>query len=902
MIIMWQIISPSVRETAALEDPVHSVSVELNTSLMTSYRSERSSIGSFVGQVKETGISDRSFPWVSPGFELSFIRMSADSLKETYLSEKRKLKQLFFENQDGQLYLREHCLLIDSVVDEILKARASLDDLAAFAIGGYGRQELFPSSDLDLLLVFDPEKITRTEPMISAVLHGLWDTGLEIGHQVWSVKELRGLTLDQYQFVLALIDKRPLGRQNALGRHFQTEILPAFFAANRDAIARKIVDLTNFRHQEFDNTIYQLEPDLKLAPGGLRDIQVGRWLTRLLGSQEFLPYSGTEIDGSDTFLKQLRILVHLLAGRNDNRLTHRMQEKVRKYVGYRVASAQSGVESLMKEYFLNARVSYGFCRVMLQVAGTDDERERHPVSSDAGMAGIKSMGALLQVFLELKEGEGILTDAARQSITAALPDLSTSLHFPSLRESIRALFEPKRGLYRVLSEMYDLGVLELLFPEFGTIKARVIWDFYHRYTVDEHSLLAIRNIEALADETTEEDGRFKTLLADTVDPTMVTLALLFHDVGKGRGGPHSDQSARMAARALRRFRVQAEKIDTIVFLIQNHLAMSSVIFRRDLEDEQVILRFADLVRDPEILRLLTLVTYADIKAVGPGTLNEWKRDLLWQLYVSTYRKLTLEYGEDRVAEEKISEQALCESVSGFDRDTWEQFIEGFPARYLRTTAPKEICQHYRMARALNENHPVETRILKDKEYYELCVVTADRPYLFAKIAGLLSYFEMNILRGYGFSNRRQTILDFFQFFDEAGHFRRNHERTRFQELLKKAVLNEVSVERLLQGKEESVLFRRTAPVFDPTIYFEDEHSDRFTIMEIVAPDALGLLYRISREISFMRCDIELALISTEGEKAVDVFYLCHERSKLSTQLKNDLRERIVRAIIFRTET
>jgi [protein-PII] uridylyltransferase len=207
-----------------------------------------------------------------------------------------------------------------------------------------------------------------------------------------------------------------------------------------------------------------------------------------------------------------------------------------------------------------------------------------------------------------------------------------------------------------------------------------------------------------------------------------------------------------------------------------------------------------------------------------------------------------------------------------------------------------------MARALNENHPVETRILKDKEYYELCVVTADRPYLFAKIAGLLSYFEMNILRGYGFSNRRQTILDFFQFFDEAGHFRRNHERTRFQELLKKAVLNEVSVERLLQGKEESVLFRRTAPVFDPTIYFEDEHSDRFTIMEIVAPDALGLLYRISREISFMRCDIELALISTEGEKAVDVFYLCHERSKLSTQLKNDLRERIVRAIIFRTET
>jgi [protein-PII] uridylyltransferase len=258
--------------------------------------------------------------------------------------------------------------------------------------------------------------------------------------------------------------------------------------------------------------------------------------------------------------------------------------------------------------------------------------------------------------------------------------------------------------------------------------------------------------------------------------------------------------------------------------------------------------------------------------------------------------LTFGYGEDRVEEEHIGERILTGFGEEVDREGLEKFVEGFPSRYLRNTPKEEIYEHYRMARHLDEDHPVRTRILKDKEYYELCVVTPDRPYLFAKIVGLLSYFEMNIIRGYGFSNRQGVILDFFQFFDSGGHLHRIHEKTRFQELLDKSILDEISVEKLLQGKEKSVLFRRSGPGFEPSIYFEDEQSDRFTILEIVAPDALGLLYRISREISYLGCDIKLALISTEGEKAVDVFYLCQEGSKLSTHLKKDLSNRIVQAI------
>ena len=826
-------------------------------------------------------------------FRLSFLKMIADhvrSLKASYLHEKEALEQRFFSNQGSSQFLKDHSELVDSLVEAIFIPQSSRCELALFATGGYGRRELFPCSDVDVLLVFQGKQKSLAEKAISTILHELWDTGLEIGHQVWSLEELQRLDPTQYQFALALLDNRPMGNPCSLTRRVQSEVVPAFFSAHERDLTQTIIELTRSRHEEFSNTVYQLEPDLKLAPGGLRDLHVSSCLTRLRGSPHYLPFTQTEIEASDEFLKRLRILLHLMNGRNDNRLTHRMQEKIRKYVGYRHAHAQAGVEALMKEYFLNARVNHDFCRAMLKAASPVQD------SPDSGkIPEFKTMEDLLQAFQELDGGGRSLSDATREAVVAALPVLSTSLHFPSLRDRLRVLFQPRAGLYEALSAMYETGVLELLFPEFGSIKARVIWDFYHRYTVDEHTLLAIRSIEKLENSNSKEDGRFGTLLAETIDPSLLTLALLFHDVGKGRGGQHSDQSARMAARALRRFRFPAEDIDTIVFLIQNHLAISQVIFRRDLEDEQVIRRFADLIRSPEMLRLLTLLTYADIKAVAPGTLNEWKRDLLWQLYVAAYRKLTLEYGAERV-EEDVEGRLLANRDADLDRGGLELFVEGFPVRYLRNTRSKEIYEHYRMAQRIDEENPIATRLVRDNAYYELWVVTPDRSHLFAKIAGMLSYFEMNILRGHGFANRQQTILDSFQFFDSSGHFRRSHEKARFQKLLRKAIMEEISVDQLLSGKENSVLFQRAAPSFSPSIYFEDEHSDRFTILEIVAPDALGLLYRISREISRLGCDIELALISTEGEKAVDVFYLCQDGGKLPTQLKQNLTDRIVQAI------
>ncbi len=815
------------------------------------------------------------------------------ALRQGYESDRERLEREFLRQGDVDQYLEEHTELIDGLIRTLYEPYLGEHDICIMATAGYGRKEQFPQSDVDLLVAHSFRDDSQTERVIAPFLNNLWDTRLSLGHQVWSLTELEKLTFDDFEFVLALFNGRLVVGSASLGAKVLDRILPAFIEDHRVELIRRIVAATRRRHEQFSNTIYQLEPDLKEAPGGLRDHLAAGWLERLLGAPPFLPYSSAEIGAAHRFLKRLRILVHLQNQRTDNRLTHAIQEQLIPHLGYAGMQVQAGVESLMKEYFLNARVISGLCSALLRVADpSDSERPLEPEE----IPPLDSMTNLLEAFRISLDEERPLSAASRRAVMQALPKLSETISFPSLRDPLKDLFRPRSGLYRVLSDLYELGVLELLFPEFGSIKARVIRDFYHKYTVDEHTLIAIKSIEDMAAGKETADARFTTILRDTVVPCHLTLSLLLHDVGKGRGGKHTEASARMAARALRRFRFDRHEIETIVFLIRQHLSMSAVIFRRDIDDDEVIHRFADLVEDPERLRLLTLLTYADIKAVAPGTLNDWKKDLLWQLYLETYRKLTLEYGEERIEEEDIGERLLRGLESDLDPVDFEHFLEGFPTRYLSQTAPADIYEHYRMSTRIGASNPVESILQKRRGYYELCVTTPDRKRLFAKIVGLLSYFEMNILRGFAFANRRQTILDIFQFSDERRYFRHAEERKRFRELLRQAVADQISVETLLRGKEESILFKKTTPRFEPSVYVEDEHSDRYSILEIIAPDALGLLYRISSQIALLECDIDLALISTEGDKAVDVFYLRHRGGKLSTELKEDLNNRIIRAI------
>jgi [protein-PII] uridylyltransferase len=298
---------------------------------------------------------------------------------------------------------------------------------------------------------------------------------------------------------------------------------------------------------------------------------VAIWLLQLDGEQDFLPFGHSDVFEAHQFMKRLRTLLHLETGNIDNRLTHRLQETVATHIAHSEVGTQEGVESLMKEYFLNARVIARYCDSVL--SSVLPVEEANLVTTEE-LPPISSVTQVLEILAEARRESRTLDDGVRQAVEEALPQLSSNLRFSELRQPLSELLTPQPGLYKTLSVMYELGILELLFPEFGTIKARVIRDFYHKYTVDEHTLIAIKSIEDLVVNDETADGRFISILEDTVVPYHVTLALLLHDVGKGRGGKHSEESARMAVRALRRFRFEAEEINTLAFLIRNHLAMS----------------------------------------------------------------------------------------------------------------------------------------------------------------------------------------------------------------------------------------------------------------------------------------------------------------------------------------
>lgn len=820
-------------------------------------------------------------------------KVSLPEMREHYTQRRELIREAFFADRDPVKALADLTRAADRMVRHISRPLASAQ-VCVLAIGGYGRRELYPYSDVDLLFLHPFANREAAEASIKVALHNLWDLKLHLGHQVWTLEDLQDLELEELEFVLALLDARTVAGDRRMGRRLLAQIFPALISRHRAELIRRIIQGVEERHRSFRDTLYQLEPDLKQAPGGLRDYLAAKWLLRLDGRRAFLPYSDEQIEGAHRFVAMLRLLLHFAARRNENRLMHRLQEEISRQVTDRESTAKSAVEALMKQYFLNARVLYGFCQKIVR------DRKGRSARSEIRLTGGKNPAtpaAVLELFRRAVKRTCPLSDRARDAVLQALPTLEEHWDFPALREMVRDLFKPRPGLYQGLSELYELGVLEILFPEFSAIKARVIRDFYHRYTVDEHSLLAIKNIEELLSAEDPSDGRFRSLLTEMPDAELLTLTLLLHDVGKSREGKHVERSARRAARSLRRYRFPKQDAETVLFLIRHHLAVSTLMFRRDVEDEEEVRRFVDLAGDTGRLRLLCLLTYADIKAVGPGTLNEWKKDLLWQLYVSAYHKLTFGYGEERIAEQDVGEKLLARLPAGMEGAGFERFLEGFPRRYLMTTPPEEIYQHYRLASRLDAKHPVQLRLSHRGTHHELCVVTPDRYYLFARIVGLLSYFEMNILRGYGFSNRRNTVLDFFQFDDTRQVFQRNpEERERFRQLLAQSIQHEISVEKLLAGKETSVLFRPVGPRFEPTVYFEKDYRRNYTIMEIVAPDSLGLLYRMGREISALRCNIELVLINTEGNTAVDVFYLTHERGKLSPRLQKELARRIVRSL------
>ncbi len=803
------------------------------------------------------------------------------------------VQQTFLATGDALTALAERTAQVDHLVIESAAHLVQTAGPAILAVGGYGRRQLFPYSDVDLLLLFESERAAIAhKETIAAFLQSLWDAGLRVSHSVRTPAECAEVHNGNVELNISLLDQRYLTGDRTLYAELARR-LPRFIHGNRDALIRNLSQLTRERHVKYAGTFYHLEPNVKETPGGLRDHQLVCWLQQLensdanhLGAAE----PSADMDEAFRFLARLRCYLHCQARRDNNVLSFDAQEAIAEEWGAGDAA------TWMREYYRHARTVYRIATRALEareaqssslfaqfrdwrsrLGNADFSVHRERAHFRAPQQLDTDPELVLRLF-EFVARHGIRpSPEAEQRIESRLPRLRE--HFTEIRPVWPAFSQilslPQAPL--ALRSMHDTGVLTAVFPELEQIECLVVRDFYHRYTVDEHTLVAAQTLWSAS-------GGYGTLLSEVKAPGLLLLALLFHDSGKGSGsGSHVDASLQLARLAMTRIRVPEQEREMVLFLIARHLDLSSAMQSRDVSDPQTVRDLASQMETVEKLKALTLVTFADISAVNPTTMTPWRSAQLWQLYMSVYNELTRELETERI-----------ETVPTGPPERVE-FLKGFPVRYLRTHSETEIDEHMALE-ARSRKRGVAVDVRKADSVWQLTLVAGDRAGLFAAMAGTLSSFGMNILKAEAFSNRRGTVLDTFTFEDPNRTLDLNPtEVDRLHATADRVLRGKTDVRELLRSRPKPSLPSRKARI-PGTVTFDSEASRTATLIEIVAEDRPGLLYDLASAISSSGGNIEVVLIDTQAHKAIDVFYVTAGGDKLSASQQETLAAALHQAI------
>lgn len=775
-------------------------------------------------------------------------------------------------NLDSSLsYLWERTRSVDERVQTSFRQHLQQllpSDFSILAVGGYGRNEQFPHSDVDLLfLSAKAEPTAQQREAISSFLRDLWDSGLRASHSLRTIEDCCTLHEGNLELTISLLDQRLVAGDKALHARLVPR-LETFLKSKSNLVARELVAKTRARHQQFQGTIYHLEPNVKESPGCLRDLQVVRWLSRLL---EKTP--SPAIADAFEFLASIRRQLHERHGRDNNILNFESQDAL-----------SSSPENLMRDFYRHARFVFrSVTRLMDPVESKDrallshfrDFRSRvstseFTVSREMILARSPQLlasdsGLILRLFQFIgRHGFRMAPDTEQR--LEAFPSQPAALTWKDVKEILNL---PQAS--KALRAMHETGVLGKLFPEWSEIECLVVRDFYHRYTVDEHTIVAIENASA------PTDSRFQALLSEIGRPDLLRLALVFHDIGKG-DGDHVVESAKIARKVMDRWKAPAEDRETVAFLVEQHLTLSAVMNKRDLTDPTTADELSERIGTIERLKLLTLLTYADIGAVFPGALTPWRLEQLWRTYCLAAEKLTRELESDRIhdAEGRSQEEAA--------------FLEGLPARYLKTHTAAEIANHMTMALEAKEKGAAAT-VERADDAWRVAVVSSDRPFLFASLAGALAGSGLNIVKAEAFSNAQGQVVDTFAVEDAHRNLELNPEEViRLRKTLVKVALGEKDAQTMLRSRPKPSGWRAS---LNPRVRFDNRAATGATLIEIVAEDRPGLLFELATALSRSGCDIDVVLIDTEAHQALDVFYVRYSGGRLPEDLHAPLREQLL---------
>jgi [protein-PII] uridylyltransferase len=830
-----------------------------------------------------------------------------------------EIRRRFEVTGDGAAVMRDQCFLMDQLIrvlfdlvtEEIypLPNPTSGERLAIVAVGGYGRGELAPYSDIDLLFLLSYKLTPHTEQVIEYLLYLMWDLGLKIGQSTRSVDECLRQAKSDLTIRTGLLEVRYLwGDQvlfDELKRRFDTEIIKS---TATQFIEGKLAE-RDARHQRVGDSRYQLEPNIKEGKGGLRDLHTLFWIAKYIyrtdGTGRLVELGVLSAEESQrfaraqNFLWTVRCHLHYLAGRAEERLTFDMQAEIGRRMGYTDHAGSRGVERFMKHYFLVAKDVGDLTRIFCAILEADQkhrrrlswmrwgsrrslggfaiERERLNIPSEDCFN--QDPVALLRLFHVAQEHDLDIHPRALRAASQSLKLINRNLREdPEANRLFLEILTSRKDPETALRRMNEAGVFGRFIPDFGRVVAQMQYDMYHVYTVDEHTLFAIGIVHKIEIGALKQDLPLATHIVGTiVSRRALYLAVLLHDIAKGRGGDHSVIGEQIALKLGPRLGLSAEETETVAWLVRWHLLMSNTAFKLDIGDPQTIRDFVERVQSPERLKLLLVLTVADIKAVGPKVWNGWKAALLRELYHRAIEVISGGLSEEgqnsRVASAQSEARRL---LPDFTADEFVTFTSrGYPFYWLSFDAETH-CRHARLIReaeATGAPLTVEKRVDAHRSVTEITLYTADHPGLFSRIAGALAVSGANIVDARIVTMSNGMALDTFWVQDAAGGaFDRPDKLARLA----------VVFENVLSGDLKPYLEFARPPAFPsrtrvftvaPRVLVDNKASASHTVIEVNGRDRPGLLFELTRALTTLNLQVSSAKISTYGEKVVDVFYV-----------------------------
>ncbi len=855
--------------------------------------------------------------------------------------ETHRLKLLHRSGLGGYEVCQARAAVIDLILRNLWEAarntlsgadQKQFPPLALISIGGYGRGELNPHSDIDFMFLHNRQGAGKPLPcltrMVDGILYPLWDIGLKVGHSVRSVEDCVKVANTDMQSKTSLIEARLITGDDALFRKFQKTLVAECVNGQEDEyIAMRLADQAA-RRAKFGNSACMQEPNLKNGCGGLRDFQNLLWMAffkyRTRSVKDLQAHSmiyeteRRQLEAAYDFLLRVRTEMHYHVNRPMDVLSKNLQPAVAYNLGYRERSPSKRIEQFMREVYSHSRNIFLITRTVEQrLALLPKQRKlslsswlptRSRKSSPEPLDGFKFHDGeiraasddifreqprrLMRVFLYAQQrGLRLHPDLAqliRNQLTLVDRDFLSDTH---VRETFLTILNQRGNVARVLRAMHEVDLLGKYLPEFGKLTCLVQHEFYHQYTADEHTLMCLEKLDRVWEARDLPFTSYDKLFHTIERPFLLYLALLLHDVGKFEGhGRHTPASVKLAERVSRRLGLDSVTAQNLHLVIEHHLLLASVSQRRDLDDPAVIRQVARKVQTPENLALLTLHTFVDSLATSDKLWNGFKETLLWSLHMKAMRALTggpESYRAEELQRDQLKEEVrklLPESISAEELDA---HFGTLPNRYFQIQTAREavddvLLAHRFMRLQIAEDESALAPVVNwhhdaDRGFSTVKVCTWDRSGLFSKIAGSFSAVGLNILSAQVFTRRDGIVLDTFFVTDaRTGTPGSTEQRDRFEQVLAKVLTGgEVDFRALIarQRNARPLYQAYTGERLETQVRFDNEGSDTRTLIEIETEDRIGLLYVISQALSELELDISGAKIVTEMGAAIDSFYV-----------------------------